>query len=140
MTPPAPQPITVAAAIIRQAGAILLVQRPDGAEMGGLWEFPGGKLEPGETGEAALARELREELGITVAVGDLYHTTDYHYPTGRQVRLLFYHTRIVAGDLQLLWGQAYRWVAPADLPTYPVPAADAEVVGRLATNFSTDLV
>jgi 8-oxo-dGTP diphosphatase len=125
-------PIIVAAAVIQEAGAILLVQRPDDAEMGGLWEFPGGKLEPGETGEAALARELREELGISVAVDALYHTTDYHYPTGRQVRLLFYHTHIVAGDLQLLWGQAYRWVAPADLPAYPVPAADAEVVARLA--------
>ncbi len=124
--------VTVAAAVIRRAGCILLVQRPDGAEMGGLWEFPGGKLEPGETGIAALLRELREELDIVVTVGNLYHTTEYLYPSGLCVRLYFYECVWPAGEPRLLWGQAYRWVAPADLPTYPVPAADAEVVARLA--------
>ena len=123
--------ITVAAAVIRRAGRILIVQRPAGAEMGGLWEFPGGKLEPGETAPAALARELREELDIAVTVGDLYHTNTYLYATGVQVRIYFYECHWPVGDLRLLWGQAYCWVAPADLADYPVPAADAEVVARL---------
>lgn len=124
--------ITVAAAIIRQQGHMLIVQRPAHAEMGGLWEFPGGKLEPGETPESALARELIEELDITAEVDDLYHVTDYVYASGLTVRLLFYHCRIVRGTLRLLWGQAYRWVAPGDLADYQYPAADQEVVARLA--------
>jgi 8-oxo-dGTP diphosphatase len=124
--------IDVTAAIIRQEGRILLVQRPDHAPMGGLWEFPGGKVEPGETPEAALARELAEELGITVAVGPRYHITEHRYPGGPNVRLLFYPCTIAGGTPQLLWGQASRWVAPADLPSYPTPAADQEVVARLA--------
>jgi 8-oxo-dGTP diphosphatase len=122
----------VAAAIIAQEGRILLVQRPDAAEMGGLWEFPGGKIEPGETPEAALTREIREELGVSIAVGPLYHQTDYHYPSGLAVRLHFFRCRITNGSPQLLWGQALRWVAPADLPQYPTPAADQEVVMRLS--------
>ena len=130
--------IDVTAAIITQEGRILLVQRPDHAPMGGLWEFPGGKVEPGETPEAALARELAEELGITVAVGPRYHVTEHRYPGGPNVRLLFYPCAITGGALQLLWGQACRWVAPADLPAYPTPAADQEVVARLARKGAPD--
>jgi 8-oxo-dGTP diphosphatase len=129
---PAPRNIAVAAAIIRQDGRILIVQRPETAEMGGLWEFPGGKIEPGETPQAALVREIAEELGVPVAVGDLYHTTLHTYPRGLTVHLLFYECRLLDGPLQLLWGQDYRWVAPAGLPTYAYPAADQEVVARVA--------
>ena len=124
--------IRVAAAIIREAGRILLVQRPTTAAMGGLWEFPGGKLEPGETPEAALARELVEELDITVQVGPLYHTTDHTYPDGLHVQLAFYSCTIVAGHPRLLWGQALASVAPAELPGYAYPPADVAVVQRLA--------
>lgn len=124
--------IRVAAAIIRQGGRILIVQRPDTAEMGGLWEFPGGKIEPGETAEAALARELAEELGIRAAVGAPYHSSTHRYPSGLTVEICFYDCQVLDGDLRLLWGQALRWVAPADLPAYAYPAADAAVVVRLA--------
>ncbi len=120
------------AAIIAHEGRILLVQRPDDAAMGGLWEFPGGKIEPGETPEAALAREIREELGVAIAIGPLYHQTDYRYDSGLNVRLSFFRCRITGGSLQLLWGQALRWVAPGDLLQYPTPAADQEVVARLS--------
>jgi 8-oxo-dGTP diphosphatase len=133
MPDPSPRQIAVAAAIIRENGCTLIVQRPDDAAMGGLWEFPGGKIEPGETPEAALVREIAEELGVAVAVGELYHVTDYPYPDGLQVRLYFYDCRLLSGPLQLLWGQAYRWVAPADLPAYAYPTADQEVVARLAS-------
>ena len=125
--------VEVAAAIISEAGRILIVQRPDTAAMGGLWEFPGGKIEPGETPEVALMRELAEELGIAVSVGPLYHVTEHAYPDGPHVRLFFYHCRIVTGAPQLLWGQAFRWVAPAALPTFPTPAADQAVVARLSS-------
>jgi 8-oxo-dGTP diphosphatase len=124
--------IEVAAAIITEAGRILIVQRPDGAAMGGLREFPGGKIEPGETPEVALMRELAEELGIAVSVGPLYHVTGHRYPGGPHVRLFFYHCGIVTGRPQLLWGQAFRWIAPAALPTFPTPAADQAVVARLS--------
>ena len=127
-----PAPVDVAAAIIRRDGCVLIVQRPDDAAMGGLWEFPGGKVEPGETPQAALAREIVEELGVRVAVGPRYHTTEHVYPDGPHVRLLFYECALLDPDLRLLWGQAYRWVAPADLPAYAYPAADVEVVARLA--------
>jgi mutator protein MutT len=127
-----PAPIAVAAAINRRDGRVLIVQRPDDAAMGGLWEFPGGKVEPGETPEVALAREIVEELGARVAVGPPYHTTEHAYPDGPHVRLLFYECALRDPDLRLLWGQAYRWVAPADLPAYAYPAADVAVVARLA--------
>jgi 8-oxo-dGTP diphosphatase len=124
--------VEVAAAIISEAGRILIVQRPDTAAMGGLWEFPGGKIEPGETPEVALMRELAEELGIAVSVGPLYHVTEHAYPDGPHVRLFFYPCRIVTGAPQLLWGQAFRWVAPTALPAFPTPAADQAVMARLS--------
>lgn len=129
--------IQVAAAIITEAGRILIVQRPDTAQMGGLWEFPGGKIEPGETPEVALMREIAEELGIAISVGRLYHVTDYAYLAGPHVRLAFYDCQIVTGRPQLLWGQAFRWVTPADLPGFPTPAADRDVVARLSTERGT---
>ncbi len=124
--------IAVAAAILEEDGRILIVQRPPDAAMGGLWEFPGGKLEPGETPEAALVREIAEELGVAIAVDALYAVVEHRYPDGPAVRLLFYRCRRLSGPLRLLWGQAYRWVAPPDLPAYAYPAADAPVVARLA--------
>ena len=66
-------------------------------------------------------REIAEELGVPVAVGNLYHTTRHAYPRGLTVHLRFYECRLLGGPLQLLWGQDYRWVAPADLPTYATP-------------------
>ena len=126
--------VQVAAAIIAddEARRVLIAQRPDGAAMGGLWEFPGGKLEVGETPVAALVRELREELDVGVVVGPLFHVTAHAYPGGPAVRLFFYPCWITTGTVRLLWGQALAWVAPADLAGYAYPAADQAVVARLA--------
>lgn len=135
MPDPASQPdrlIEVVGAIVRRPGQILITQRPDSAEMGGLWEFPGGKVEPGESYEQALKREMMEELGVEVEVGNLYSTAEYIKPPATLVRLFFYNCRLVSGELTLLWGQNLRWVTPDELDSYDFPPADAELVERLS--------
>jgi 8-oxo-dGTP diphosphatase len=124
--------MTVVAAVIRdEAGRVLIAQRPEGRHMGGLWEFPGGKVEPGEAPAEALARELREELGLGIAVGAPI-TFAVHEESGLRILLLFYGARIIDGVATAHEGQPVRWVAPSDLPRYPMPPADGELVARLA--------
>lgn len=126
MTDPA-APVEVAAALIEEDGRLLLAQRPDGKHLAGLWEFPGGKREPDETFEACLARELREELGIEVAVGEEAHRVRHAY-ADRTVEIRFFRCRRLAGDARPLEVAAVAWVRPADLAAYAFPPADAEVV------------
>jgi hypothetical protein len=73
---------------------------------------------------------------VSVSVGSLYHVTEHTYPNGLQVRLFFYDCGIVTGAPQLLWGQAFRWVAPTDLPGFATPAADRDVLARLSVERS----
>ena len=113
-------------------GRILLTQRPEHKHMGGLWEFPGGKVDEGESPETALARELAEELGLEVEVGAPL-TFGIHEETDLRIILLFYRVRIEAGDPRGLEGQIVSWVDAADLPSYKTPPADAELVRRLAS-------
>ena len=96
-----PNTVAVAAALICQGGRFLIGQRPAHKARGLLWEFVGGKLEPGETGPEALSRECREELGVTVAVGPLYARLTHTYPD-LTVELLLYQAAIAAGTPQLL--------------------------------------
>jgi 8-oxo-dGTP diphosphatase len=121
--------ITVVAAIIERDGKILITRRPKGAHLEGLWEFPGGKPEPGETTEGALAREVREELGVTFAPSERIAEVDWRYPD-RHVRITFFRGSI-DGEPRPLEGQEMAWVAPADLPRYEFPPADAAVLERL---------
>lgn len=124
--------ITVVAAVIRdEVGRVLLCRRPDHKPMGGLWEFPGGKIQDGEDPESALARELREELGIDTAVEEPL-TFAIHREPGVRILLLFFSTRLIGGRPQGLEGQAVRWVLPSDLSTYPTPPADAALIAHLA--------
>jgi 8-oxo-dGTP diphosphatase len=124
--------MTVVAAVIRDdAGRVLISQRPEGRHMGGLWEFPGGKVEPGEAPAEALARELREELGLGIAIGAPI-TFAVHEESGLRILLLFYGARIIDGMATAHEGQSVRWVAPSELPRYPMPPADGELVARLA--------
>ncbi len=124
---------TVVAAVIRNAeGNILLTRRPDDTHMGGLWEFPGGKIEDGESPPQALERELAEELGIEVEVG-LPITFAVHEEPQLRILLLFYAATIVAGRPRGDRGQPIAWVAPGRLPSYPTPPADAELIARLAS-------
>jgi mutator protein MutT len=126
-----PLHIEVAAALIRDAaGRYLITQRRRGSHLAGLWEFPGGKLEAGESPERALLRELSEELGATFVVGALVETVRWEYPD-RTVVLHFYDCRRESGTIEPREGQAMAWVAPTDLPTYDFPPADRAVIDRL---------
>jgi mutator protein MutT len=121
--------VLVVAGIIERDGRILITRRPAAAHLAGLWEFPGGKPEPGESLEAALAREIREELGAEVSVGEAIETVDWEYPDKR-IRLVFFRCR-VEGEPRPLEGQEMAWVVPADLGRYEFPAADVLLIERL---------
>ena len=122
--------IHVVAGVIRDArGRILLARRTEGRDLAGLWEFPGGKVEPGEPPEAALVRELREELGIEARVGEALIRVPQQYPDKRLV--LDVREVEFRGAPKGLDGQALAWVPPARLASYPMPPADRPVVAAL---------
>lgn len=125
--------LVVAAALINADGKILLAQRPADKTMPGLWEFPGGKIEPGETPEAALARELHEELGLTVNPGHLEPITfaSHAYDSFHLLMPLF-ALKHWTGSPEPAEGQKLNWVAPQDLHSYPAPAADIPLFDFLA--------
>ncbi len=122
--------VTVAAvALIDPDGRVLLTQRPEGKSMAGLWEFPGGKIEPGETPEAALIRELQEELGIDTWASCLAPLTfaSHSYESFHLLMPLF-ACRKWEGIPRGLEGQALKWVRPLDLRSYPMPPADLPLI------------
>ncbi|MHA6723275.1 (deoxy)nucleoside triphosphate pyrophosphohydrolase [Sphingomonas sp. RS2018] len=122
----------VAAALIDTDGRVLVQQRPEGSSMAGLWEFPGGKIEPGETPEAALIRELREELGIAVEQACLAPAAFASEPLGdRHLLLLLYVCRKWGGVAEPLHAAALRWVRPVELHRLPMPPADRPLIGLL---------
>lgn len=117
--------LVAAAALFDADGRVLLAQRPEGKSMAGLWEFPGGKLEANESPEAALVRELSEELGIKTRLEDLrpLNFTSYSYPDFHLLMPL-YSCREWSGNLVPQEGQNISWVKIADLKRYKAPAAD----------------
>ena len=123
------------AAVIEREGRILIARRPGGRHLEGLWEFPGGKRRPEESPEAALAREIAEELGVRVTVGPLLERVDWSYPEKR-VRLSFFRCTI-AGEPRGLEGQEIVWVRPAELARYHFPPADATLLERLRAGAGT---
>ncbi len=125
--------VLVAAVVLVDAdGRVLLAQRPDGKSMAGLWEFPGGKVDRGETPEAALIRELREELGIDVAASCLAPFTfaSHAYPDFHLLMPL-YVCRKWSGIPLAREGQRLAWVRPARLVDYSMPPADKPLVAML---------
>jgi mutator protein MutT len=122
--------IDVAAALVFRDGKLLITQRHADAHLGGLWEFPGGKREREETFEQCLARELREELGIEVAVGELVESLTHAYPD-KTVHLRFFRCRWLAHEPQPLGCPAFKWVRAAELKDYAFPAADARLLDTL---------
>jgi mutator protein MutT len=125
-----PPIIDVAAALVFRDGKLLVTQRYANAHLGGLWEFPGGKREPEETFEECLQRELREELGIEVHVGNLVESLTHDYP-GKTVHLKFFRCEWLANEPQALGCPAFQWVTATELPQYTFPAADARLLQKL---------
>jgi 8-oxo-dGTP diphosphatase len=121
--------VVVVAAVIEQDGRLLVARRLTGTHLAGLWEFPGGKCEPGEPHEACLARELAEELGVASTIGDELLVTEHAYPE-RRVRLHFRHATI-SGEPRPLLGQELMWVGRRDLGQLPFPEADRELIEML---------
>ena len=124
--------IVVAAALVDAEARVLLQQRAPGRAMAGLWEFPGGKVEPGERAEAALVRELFEELGIAVA-GEALQPAAFASADngGRHMLLLLYLCRAWEGTPQALDASALRWLRPSEMRALPMPPADEPLVGWL---------
>lgn len=122
--------IEVSAGLVFRSGKLLITQRHADAHLGGLWEFPGGKREPGESFEECLARELYEELGIRVEVGALFEDTTHAYPE-KSVRLKFFVCRIFQGEPQPLGCAALKWVIREEVGAHEFPAADATLLQRL---------
>jgi 8-oxo-dGTP diphosphatase len=123
----------VAVALIDAQGRVLIAQRPPDKEHAGLWEFPGGKVERGESPEAALVRELREELGVTVAPESLDPLTFSSGGRGaRHLLLLLYRCTAWQGEPRALDAAAIRWVLPDALADYDMPPADRPFVSVLA--------
>ena len=127
-----PRVVEVVAAVIRdRRGRVLLARRTEGRDLAGLWEFPGGKREPGETAEAALKRELREELGIEIETGAPLIRVPQAYPDKR-LRLDVHEIHAWRGTARGLEGQALAWVPPHKLAEYAMPPADIPVVAALS--------
>lgn len=124
--------IEVVAGVIKDGNKIFATQRGYGDFKGG-WEFPGGKMEPGETPQQALARELKEELTVDVNVGDFICTVDYDYPKFHLTMHCFYCT-VVGGELKLLEHEAAKWLEKENIRSVDWLPADIEVVEALEKN------
>jgi mutator protein MutT len=127
--------IIVAAAVVERDGTFLVTRRLPGTHLEGLWEFPGGKCEAGESPRECLRREIREELGVDVEVGREILTTDYEYST-RTIRLHFYEC-LLQGTPAPQHGQLMRWVTRDELRTLEFPAADRHLIDQLSYNTSS---
>jgi mutator protein MutT len=128
-----PQPgkqLEVSAGLVFRDSKLLITQRHFASHLGGMWEFPGGKREPGETFEACLVRELREELGIEVHVGNVLEILTHAYPE-KTVHLRFFQCRWLEREPQALACPAFKWVTASELKDYEFPAADAKLIQRL---------
>ncbi len=126
----------VAALILRGEGPdreIFICQRRAGQPMGLKWEFPGGKIEPGETSQQALIRELNEELGITATIGDRVSTVHHSYRNGGAIEIEFFLVQTFAGEFVNHIFQQMRWAPIADLPNYDFLAADLTLIRDIAS-------
>jgi len=124
----------VVAALIRQDGKFMICQRPSCKARGDLWEFVGGKVEPGESNEEALKRECREELDIGIRVDDLFYEVVHQYPD-LTVHLSLYNAVIEEGEPKLLEHQAMTFIAPSEIEKYEFCPADVEILAEIKRKF-----
>lgn len=132
-SPPKELPVAVCAAVILHQGQVLLTRRPPDKPHGGYWEFPGGKIDPGESPHQALVREIREELDIAVTVGPVVETVYHHYDWGT-VLIIAYRCHWVGGTIRHLEVADHRWVPPEDLAEFSILPADRPILKKLATS------
>lgn len=122
--------VEVVAALIWQGDRFMICQRPPHKSNPLLWEFVGGKTEPGETKEQALIRECREELAVTVSVGEPFMDVVHQYPD-ILVHLTLFHAAIAEGEPQLLEHNDVRWITPDEIPDYPFCPADKDILKKI---------
>lgn len=127
--------IDVAAGLVFREGRLLITQRHAESHLGGLWEFPGGKREPGESFEQCLTRELREELGMEIVVGHLVESLVHAYPE-KTVRLNFYRCKWLEGEPRPLGCADLLWVRAEQLGQFTFPPADQRLLGKLQSDTS----
>ena len=120
----------VVAALIWQGNKFMICQRPAHKARGFLWEFVGGKVEPEETKEQALIRECREELAVTLGVGDIFMDVVHEYPD-LTVHLTLFNATIAEGKPQKLEHNDIRWITPSEIPNYDFCPADAEILRKI---------
>ncbi len=127
------KPIDVSAGVVFRRGLLLITQRRPGDHLGGLWEFPGGKRQPEESFEDCLRRELMEELGIEVEIGELLETVAHEYPE-KAVRLKFFRCAWRRHEPRALGCHDFAWISRDQLPRYAFPAADAQLLEKLSAS------
>ena len=126
--------VEVVAALIWDKEKFMICQRPAHKARALLWEFVGGKVEPGETKEQALIRECQEELAITLSVGDVFMDVVHEYPD-ITVHLTLFNATISKGIPQKLEHNDIQWIAPAEIPQYDFCPADVEILAKIQTSF-----
>jgi len=125
----------VVAALIWQGDRFMICQRPAHKARGLLWEFVGGKTEPGESMEEALIRECQEELGITVAVGGIFTQVVHEYPD-ILIRLTLFHCTVAEGIPQLLEHNALTWIHPSEIPNFEFCPADTDILALIQEQYT----
>ncbi len=123
-------PLLVTAAVVFDEGKILITRRPDDNLHPGLWEFPGGKIDPGESPKEALCREIREELAVEIQVLEIFEVVFHRYDWG-PVLILAYSCRLLSRPIQDLGVAEHRWIHPHELPDFSILAADQPIIDRL---------
>ena len=126
--------VEVVAALIWDGNRFLICQRPENKARGLLWEYVGGKVEAGETKQEALVRECKEELDVTISVGDVFMDVVHEYPD-ITVHLTLFHAQIASGDIRLLEHNAVAWITPDEIPYYAFCPADKEINERIASEY-----
>lgn len=123
--------LRVSAAILRRGGKILICRRAEGGSCPLLWEFPGGKQEPGETPEQCVIRECREELGVEIAPRGVFREFSYRYPE-REIAFTFFTAEIARGEIRRIVHKELRWAAPRELTRFDFCPADKGIVEEIA--------